>query len=61
MAIGDHLADVKVLYGVAGCANTSKCLFTAAEKGVDIEGKSVDINSESDCFSIWYIAGIKRC
>lgn len=46
MAIGDHLSDVKVLWGVAGCANTSKVLLTAAEKGVDIDGRSVDVNSE---------------
>ena len=46
MAIGDHLSDVKVLWGVAGCANTSKILLTAAEKGVDIDGRSVDANSE---------------
>ncbi|SFJ80350.1 glutathione S-transferase family protein [Methylophaga sulfidovorans] len=52
MAIGDHLADVKVLYGIAGCSNTSKCLFTAAEKGIDIEGKAVDINSEAEMAEI---------
>ena len=46
MAIGDHLSDVKVLWGVAGCANTSKILLTAAEKGVDIDGRSVDVSSE---------------
>lgn len=56
MAIGDHLADVKVLYGVAGCPDTSKCLFAAAEKGVDVEGKSVDINSESDMAEIYGIS-----
>ena len=48
MAIGDHLSDVKVLWGVAGCANSSKILLTAAEKGVDIEGRYVDVNSEVD-------------
>lgn len=48
MAIGDHLADVKVLYGVAGCANTSKCLFLAAEKGIDIDGRAIDVNSATD-------------
>ncbi|HAU06931.1 MAG TPA: hypothetical protein DCS49_03955 [Gammaproteobacteria bacterium] len=46
MAIGDHLSDVKVAWGVAGCANTSKVLLTAAEKGVDIDARSVDMNSE---------------
>lgn len=47
MAIGDHLASVQVLWGAAACANTSKCLFTAAEKGVDIDARAVDINSDS--------------
>lgn len=47
MSIGDHLSDVKTLYGVAGCAETSKCLFAAAEKGVDINGQAIDVNSES--------------
>jgi glutathione S-transferase len=56
MAIGDHLLDVKVLYGVAGCPDTSKCLFAAAEKGVDIEGKSIDVNSESDMAEIYKIS-----
>ncbi|HAQ50457.1 MAG TPA: hypothetical protein DCR13_02785, partial [Gammaproteobacteria bacterium] len=46
MAIGDHLSDVKIVWGVAGCANTSKVLLTAAEKGVDIDARSVDMNSE---------------
>lgn len=56
MAIGDHLADIKVLYGVAGCADTSKCLFTAAEKGIDIEGKSINIDSESEMAEILAIS-----
>lgn len=46
MAIGDQLSDVKVLWGIAGCTNTSKILLTAAEKGVDVDGRSVDVNSE---------------
>jgi glutathione S-transferase len=52
MAIGDHLADVKVLYGVAGCTDTSKCLFAAAEKGIDIDGRHLDVNSASDMAQI---------
>ncbi len=48
MAIGDQLSDVKVLWGVAGCTNTSKVLFTAAEKGVDVESRSVDMSSEQE-------------
>lgn len=56
MAIGDHLADVKVLYGVAGCPNTSKCLFAAAEKGVDIDGRSVNVDSEFEMAEILAIS-----
>lgn len=52
MAIGDHLADVKILYGVAGCAETSKCLFAAAEKGIDIDGRHIDMDSASDMAQI---------
>lgn len=52
MAIGDKLADVKVLYGKAGCPNTSKCLFAAAEKGIDIEGRAIDPESAADMAQI---------
>jgi glutathione S-transferase len=52
MAIGDNLADAKVLYGVVGCPNTSKCLFAAAEKGIDVEGKAVDARSETEMAAI---------
>lgn len=45
MAIGDHLADIKTLWGVASCVNTMKCLYVAAEKGVDIDARAVDITS----------------
>jgi glutathione S-transferase len=48
MAIGEALSDVKVLWGVAGCPDTSKVLLTAAEKGVDVDGRSVDLTSEID-------------
>ena len=52
MAIGDHLSDVKVVWGVASCFNTSKVLLTAAEKGVDIDGRAVDVNSEVEMSEI---------
>ncbi|NQZ54260.1 MAG: glutathione S-transferase family protein [Piscirickettsiaceae bacterium] len=52
MAIGDNLANAKVLYGVTGCANTSKCLFAAAEKGIDINGIGIDPNQDSDLAQI---------
>jgi len=52
MAIGDKLADVKILYGIAGCPNTSKCLFAAAEKGIDIDGRAIDPESASDIAQI---------
>lgn len=35
--IGDQLRTRMVLYGHPACINTSKCLQTAAEKGVDVE------------------------
>lgn len=45
MAIGDHLADIKTLWGVVDCVNTMKCLYVAAEKGIDIKAKAVDITT----------------
>ncbi len=48
MAIGDHLSDVKVLWGVAGCADTNKCLLAAAEKGIDVQGVAIDMGSDSE-------------
>lgn len=45
MAIGDHLSDIKTLWGTAGCMNTMKCLYVAAEKGVDINAQVVDTRS----------------
>lgn len=41
--IGDQLRNRMVLYGHPKCINTAKCLQTAAEKGVDIEAKVLDI------------------
>ncbi|MDH3639610.1 MAG: glutathione S-transferase family protein [Gammaproteobacteria bacterium] len=40
--LGDHLREKMKLYGHPQCANTAKVLFTAAEKGVDIESHTVD-------------------
>lgn len=35
--LGDHLQDKMKLYGNPACLNTAKVLFTAAEKGVDLD------------------------
>ncbi len=48
MAIGDHLSDANILWGAAGCADTNKCLLTAAEKGIDTQGVAIDMSSDSD-------------
>ncbi len=40
--LGDHLKQKMKLYGHPGCINTGKVLFTAAEKGVDVESHTVD-------------------
>lgn len=39
--IGDQLRNQMILYGHPSCINTSKCLQTAAEKGVDIEARVI--------------------
>ena len=44
--IGDQLRNRMVLYGHPKCINTAKCLQMAAEKGVDIEAKVIDVDSE---------------
>ena len=41
--IGDQLRNRMILYGHPECINTAKCLQTAAEKGVDIENKIIEI------------------
>ena len=47
--IGDQLRNKMVLFGHPKCMNTAKCLQLAAEKGIDIEAKVVDMNnSDSD-------------
>ncbi len=40
--LGDRLKTKMNLFGHPGCINTTKCIFTAAEKGVDIESHFVD-------------------
>lgn len=47
MSIGDHLSDVKTLWGRVASADTSKCLFTAAEKGVDLDAIAILETSEN--------------
>lgn len=43
--LGDHLRTKMELYGFPGDPETSKCLMTAAEKGVDIDAKVVDVTN----------------
>jgi len=61
MTIGSHLSEVKTLWGSVGCAETSKCLFTAAEKGVDINAKSILDTSENAVFNQHSPFGIAPC
>jgi len=46
--LGDHLQDKMKFYGNPNCLNSAKCLFTAAEKGVDIESHYVGLDGEGD-------------
>jgi len=46
--LGDRLKTKMILFGHPGCINTTKCIFTAAEKGVDIESHYVDPNGGAD-------------
>ncbi len=46
--LGDHLQDKMKFYGNPGCLDSAKCLFTAAEKGVDIESHYVGADGEGD-------------
>lgn len=61
MTIGNHLSDVKTLWGSVACVETSKCLFTAAEKGVDIDAKSIFDVSEHSAFNQHSPFGIAPC
>ena len=46
--LGDHLSDKMKLYGSPACLDSAKCLFTAAEKGVDIESHYVGSDGQGD-------------
>lgn len=46
--LGDHLQDKMKIYGNPACLNTAKCLFTAAEKGVDMESHFVGPDGAGD-------------
>ena len=46
--LGDHLQDKMKLYGNPACLNTAKCLFMAAEKGIDIESHYIGADGEGD-------------
>ena len=49
--IGDHLRSKMVIYGHPKCVDTAKCFQLAAEKGVDVEGKVLDMNNLDAGFS----------
>lgn len=44
--IGDQLRTRMILHGHPKCINTAKCLQTAAEKGIDVEAKVIDLGGE---------------
>lgn len=46
--LGDHLQDKIKIYGNPACLNTAKCLFTAAEKGVDLDACYVGPDGQGD-------------
>lgn len=46
--LGDRLQDKMKLYGSSDCLDTAKCLFTAAEKGVDIEAHAIGPDGQGD-------------
>lgn len=46
--LGDHLQDKMKFYGNPGCLNSAKCLFTAAEKGIDIESHFIGPDGQGD-------------
>ena len=46
--LGDHLQDKMKFYGNPSCLDTAKCLFMAAEKGVDIESHYIGADGEGD-------------
>jgi len=46
--LGDHLQDKMKFYGNPSCLNSAKCLFMAAEKGIDIEAHYIGADGEGD-------------
>ena len=47
--IGDQLRNKMIIFGHPKCINTAKCFQLAAEKGIDAEGKVIDVdNPDSD-------------
>lgn len=46
--LGDHLQDKMKFYGNPACLDSAKCLFTAAEKGIDIDSHCVGPDGEGD-------------
>lgn len=46
--LGDHLQDKMKFYGNPSCLNTAKCLFMAAEKGIDIESHFIGADGTGD-------------
>lgn len=46
--LGDKLQDKMKFYGNPACLDSAKCLFTAAEKGVDIESHYVGLDGGGD-------------
>lgn len=50
--LGDRLQDKMKFYGNPSCLSTAKCLFTAAEKGIDIEAHFVGADGEGDAVAV---------
>ena len=53
--IGDQLRNRMILFGNPSCIDTAKCLQTAAEKGVDVEAKVIDITDDGYCADAEYL------
>ena len=46
--LGDHLQDKMKFYGNPTCLDSAKCLFTAAEKGIDIESHFIGPDGQGE-------------
>jgi glutathione S-transferase len=46
--LGDHLNNKMKFYGNPSCLNSAKCLFMAAEKGIDIESHFIGADGQGD-------------